>query len=74
MFLKTILPMITSDEPVVKPNSRYTVMQTCAILCIDRKTLSRYTNEGWITCSYRKKPLRKFYVGSEIVRFWKTMI
>lgn len=66
--------MITNEEPNVKPNSRYTVMQTCKILTINRKTLSRYTSEGWIHCSYRQHPLKKFYTGSEIVRFWKSIV
>jgi DNA-binding transcriptional MerR regulator len=66
--------MITCDEPQVTANSRYSIGQTCSILCISRKTLAKYTNAGLIQCGYRKPTLRKFYTGVDILRFWRAKV
>lgn len=66
--------MITSVEPNVAANGRYTVGQTCAVLGIHRNTLQKYTEAGLIKCGFRRETARKFYVGSEIVRFWRAQL
>lgn len=66
--------MITQDEPKVKPASRYSINQTCDILTITRKTLAKYTKYGYIRCGIRKDTLRKFYLGREIMRFWRATV
>ena len=66
--------MVTSNEPMVMPNNRYTINETCAILTINRKTLAKYTKAGLIECGTRPKTLQKFYTGREIMRFWKAAI
>ena len=37
--------MITSTEPQVAINGRYSIKDTCKALSISRETLRRYTNE-----------------------------
>ena len=66
--------MVTAIEPNVSNTGRYGVMQTCAILGIHKSTLRRYTMAGAIKCGFRKQTARKFYLGSEIVRFWKAQL
>lgn len=66
--------MITHDEPSVKPASRYSINETCAILTISRKTLAKYTRSGYIKCGIHKNTLRKFYLGREIIRFWRATV
>ena len=66
--------MITRIEPQVQADGRYTVSQTCTVLGIHRKTLSKYTEAGLIKCGYRRETARKFYKGSEIVRFWRAQM
>lgn len=61
---------MVTEQPKVKPASRYSVTQTCAILGIHRNTLLNYTKKGDITCHYRKATGAKFYTGTEITRFW----
>lgn len=62
--------MITSSEPQVQKTGRYTVTETCKHLGIHKNTLRKYTDEGRIKCGFRKESARKFYLGSEITRFW----
>lgn len=66
--------MITPIEPRISESGRYSVTQTCAILGINRKTLQKYTERALIKCGYRRTNYRKFYLGREIVRFWRAQM
>ncbi len=66
--------MITSTEPKVTADGRYTVAQVCTALGIHRNTLRKYTDCGMIKCGFRRESARKFYKGSEIVRFWRAQL
>lgn len=61
---------MTSNEPKVSPTSRYNVSETCIILGIHRNTLRKYTRLGRIKSGRRKSTGQKFYLGSEIIKFW----
>lgn len=62
------------QEPNVRPDGRYNVKQTAALLGFHRNTLLKYTNEGKIRCGIRRSTSRKFYTGMEIIRFWKAQL
>lgn len=54
--------------------ARYSIGQTCELLGIHHDTLRQYTDrQKIIKCGYRTIGNRrvKFYLGSEILRFWK---
>ena len=63
---------MTSEEPKVSQTGRYSTNETCTILGIHRATLHRYTMGSKIRCGFRKANRRRFYLGSEIMRFWKA--
>ena len=65
--------MITALEPQAVPAGRYNSKQASALLGIHRNTLRNYTDAGEIKCGYRKNG-RKFYLGREIVRFWREQL
>lgn len=65
---------MTAQEPQVMSTARYSIGQTCELLGIHRDTLRQYTDrQKIIKCGYRTIGNRrvKFYLGSEILRFWK---
>lgn len=64
--------MITSEEPKVSPNGRYSIGEACKALGIHRHTLQKYTENGWIKCGFRRNTYRKFYTGTEILKFWRA--
>lgn len=66
--------MITATEPRVALDGRYTVSQTCLALGIHRNTLQRYTERGLIKCGLRRETARKFYLGRDIIKFWRAQI
>jgi predicted site-specific integrase-resolvase len=65
---------MTTIEPVVAQNGRYNIKKTCEILNINRNTLRKYTLAGFIKCGYRPPCGRKFYLGKEIIKYWKKEI
>ena len=66
--------MITATEPRISESWRYSVSETCQILGIHRNTLTSYTSSGTIKCGFRKMNGRKFYLGSEIMKFWRAQL
>lgn len=66
--------MISANEPEVAATGRYSVTETCAQLGICKNTLRRYTELGLIRCGFRRGSGRKFYTGSEIIRFWRAQM
>ena len=66
--------MITSNRPQVALDGKYPIGQASAILGIDRKTLRKYNESGLIKCGYRRESARKFFLGSELIRFWEAKL
>ncbi len=65
--------MVTT-EPKISMAGRYSIEETCILLGMHRCTLYRYTAKGKIRCGIRRSTMRKFYLGSEILRFWKAQL
>lgn len=63
--------MMTSEEPKVNPNGRYTPTETSRLLGVHRNTLRNYLLKGWIKCGLRRYSGRKFYSGAEILKLWR---
>lgn len=66
--------MITAIEPNVNAAGRYSVTETCGVLGIHRNSLRKYTEQGLIKCGFRRQTARKFYLGSEILKFWRAQL
>lgn len=66
--------MISSIEPNVNVAGRYSVTETSAVLGIHRNSLRKYTEQGLIKCGFRRQTARKFYLGSEILKFWRAQL
>lgn len=65
--------MMTEIEPQTVPAGRYNSKRASELLGIHRNTLRNKTNSGEIKCEFRKDG-RRFYLGREIVRFWREKI
>lgn len=65
---------MTALEPEVSLTGRYSIGEASKILGINRSTLRRYTNAGYIKCGFRRESARRFYLGSEILRFWRAQL
>lgn len=66
--------MITAIEPNVSATGRYSVNEASEALGIHRNSLRRYTEQGLIKCGFRRATTKKFYLGSEIIKFWKAQL
>jgi predicted site-specific integrase-resolvase len=62
--------ILVAEQPNVSKDGRYCIKDTCRHLGIHRQTLRKYTDMGIIKCRLRQGGKTKFYLGSEILRFW----
>ena len=63
---------MVTEEPKVSDNGRYSVTETAKILGIHRDTLRRHTESRLIKFGLRRTNMRKFYLGAEIKRYWRS--
>lgn len=63
---------MVTEEPKIPDNGRYSVAETAKILGIHRDTLRRHTESRDIKFGLRRTNGRKFYLGSEIKRYWRS--
>lgn len=71
--------MITSIEPQLNADGRYTIKETSAFLGIHRHTLRAYVKAGYIHPIFKRKQVpvntpRIRFLGSEITRFWRAFV
>ena len=66
--------MMVNYEPKAALNSRYTIEEAAELLGIHHNTLLRYVKQGLLRCGFRRNNRRKFFLGSEIIRFWKAQL
>ena len=64
---------MVSLEPTVSMSGRYSINETVAALGISKRTLYRYFEDGTIKYGIRRANGRRFCLGSEIIRFWKSI-
>ncbi|MBR6305871.1 MAG: helix-turn-helix domain-containing protein [Bacteroidales bacterium] len=60
-------------KPIVKPGELYTIPETCKVLGIDRRTLSRYTEAGSIISHIRRADKRIVYFAEDIIKCYYTV-
>lgn len=66
---------MTAEEPSVAMTGRYSINETCVLLGVSRDSLYKYTHvTNEIKCGWRRigGKLRKYYLGSEIKRYWNA--
>jgi len=67
--------MITSLEPKVVANAKYTINETCELLGIHRNTLRSYVKAGYIKPILTKRSIgNQRFKGVEILRFWNLFV
>ena len=71
--------MITSIEPAVHPQGRYSIKETSDMLGIHRNTLYKYVRAGYIKPMFKRQRVmvnqpRVRFLGAEIIRFWHSFV
>lgn len=62
-------------EPKVSPEGRYPIGEAALLLGIDRSTLRRYSDNGLIKTGIRNVGRgKRFFLGKEILRFWRQQL
>lgn len=61
-------------EPQIPNDARLPIGEAAQVLGINRVTLHRKTSKGLIKCGFRRGTARRFYLGSEIKRYWRAQL
>lgn len=66
--------MLIATRPNIDLNGRYSVSQASKVLGIHRNTVTKLSDTGTLKCRYRKGTMRKFFLGSELMKYWSSQI
>ena len=73
VLISTIkIDVMVTEEPKVSDAGRYSATETAKVLGIHRDTLRKHTENRLIKFGLRRTNGRKFYLGSEIKRYWRS--
>lgn len=61
-----------NTRPAVEPTARYNQREAAEALKVDRHTIKRYEDAGFIHFSIRKAGRAKFTTGKQILRCWEA--
>ena len=64
--------MITANMPEIKATDQLSIGEAAAVLGVHRNTMRRYTEQGLIKCRFRRVTKRRFFLGADIRRCWKS--
>lgn len=65
---------MTNIVPQVKESGKYSISETAKALELSRQTVRKYADEGILKCGYWRHNGRRFFYGSEIIRFWRASL
>lgn len=60
-----------SVRPVCDPDRRYSQKEAAELLGVERHTVRRWEQDGWIRFSVRKAGRAKFTTGKQIIKCWE---
>ena len=58
--------------PPIEAKGRYSAKEAAELLGVSLRTIQRHTKEGYLHFGIRPVNGRRFYYGSELVRYWKA--
>jgi predicted site-specific integrase-resolvase len=56
----------------IEPSARYELREAADALSVDKSTIQRWSHDGLLRFGIKKSNNRKFWLGSELIRFWKA--
>lgn len=62
---------MTTNEPQVAINGRYSVTQASALLGVHRNTINNYANSGRLKYHLTRYTFRKVFTGRDLLNFWR---
>ena len=65
---------MVAEKPKVDPQGWYTTSQAARALQVDRHTILRYAENGWIRFKIRRTDLKKVCKGGELLTCWGAII
>lgn len=63
---------MTPNLDNIRKTGRYSTTEVEKILGVNRSTLGRWIQRGLIRCGYRRHNNRRFFEGTELIRFFNS--
>lgn len=63
---------MVSNKPACDPKARYSQREAADLLGVERHTVRRWEEGGYIRFQIRKAGGRKFTTGAQIVKCWEA--
>lgn len=63
---------MTTTKPIIDPSARLELRDAAAALGVTKSTILRWSAEGRLACGVKKCNGRRFWTGSELIKFWKS--
>lgn len=64
---------MTTEMPQLSPNARLNTSQASRALGVDRSTLRRWEERGYIRARFNRDTGRAYWRGEDIVKLWKRL-
>ncbi len=64
--------MMIATPPNIPPSARLELREAAAALQVDKSTIQRWTYEGRLRCGVKKSNKRKYWLGADLIKFWKS--
>lgn len=61
-----------NTAPKIDPSARLELREAAAALNVDKSTIQKWTKDQRLRCGVKKSNGRKYWLGSELIRFWKA--
>lgn len=58
--------------PDIPPTARLELREAAEALQVDKSTIQRWTNNGKLKYGIKKSNNRKYWLGSDLIKFWKS--
>lgn len=65
---------MTNTRPRIPLDGHYTMTETADLLGVDRKTIYRWRQDGYLKETQRRRRPGKYILGREILKFFDTCL
>lgn len=64
--------MLTTNVPSIVETARLSVTQSAKALGVSPSSIDRWTREGLLRCHYHRHNSHRYWLGADLLRFWKS--
>lgn len=63
---------MTTGTPDISAEQRFSITQAAKVLGASISSIDRWTRMGLLRCHYRRHNGQRYWLGGDLLRFWKS--